>query len=67
MKVKVSITTTNTGTVDIGQIPLSLFRDVILPRLAAMDNDANWAFGDLRPVDEDWTVTDIEAVGVTKK
>jgi len=65
MKVEVVINHTQTATIDIGQMPVNLIRDL----LAANDGtfDGNWSLSDVARSDEKWTVDLIQVTELPAK
>jgi hypothetical protein len=60
MKVDVTIKTTQTATLDIGNMPVNLIRDLLTKNDGTFDG--NWSIGDVGGANEKWTTDSVEVV-----
>ena len=65
MKVNVTIKQTQTATIDIGQLPINLIRELLTKNDGTFDG--NWSVGDIQGANEKWTYDSIEVEPVEAK
>lgn len=58
MKVHVTIKNTQTATIDIGNLPINLVRDLLQSHDGTFDG--NWSIGDVPSANEKWTTDSVE-------
>lgn len=65
MKIEVVIKQTQSATIDIGELPVNLVRDLLNKNEGTFDG--NWGLSDVARGNEKWTVDSIEIEEVAKK